>query len=366
MKKHFFLILLSMLIGSLLMACGSEKHQLAITEPTGVVYPYQDFVKQYLETENANMVSFIVEGTKDYGDSSIKPVTVSWTDEDDSKVTKYVVEYGTKADFSDAVSVVKDTKLSKKSVKLYNLYKDCDYYVRVTAYANNKVLDQVESTFRTTDLGPRIMKIDGIHNVRDMGGYKTESGKTTVQGILYRGGEMDSSGQVMLTEEGAAYMSDVLCIQTDMDLRASADPSPIMYAQKANIGINAYQSAFTETELYRQIFHILSEPHNYPVYIHCAGGADRTGTVCYLLNALVGVGEEDLIRDYEFTSFSIYGIRQKELNVYKYPEFVAQLKTYEGNTLAEKTGNYMLSIGVTEEEIANIRAIMLGEITIDY
>ena len=44
-----------------------------------------------------------------------------------------------------------------------------------------------------------------------------------------------------------------------------------------------------------------------------------------------------------------------------FQEFLTKLKAYEGETLKEKTENYMFSIGVTQAEIDSIRAIMLGE-----
>ena len=49
---------------------------------------------------------------------------------------------------------------------------------------------------------------------------------------------------------------------------------------------------------YTPIFGIaaIADENRYPVYIHCTGGADRTGTLAFLINALLGVGEDDLIR----------------------------------------------------------------------
>ena len=44
-----------------------------------------------------------------------------------------------------------------------------------------------------------------------------------------------------------------------------------------------------------------------PVYFHCIYGADRTGTLAFLLESLLGVGENELAKDYELTSFS-YGL----------------------------------------------------------
>ena len=38
---------------------------------------------------------------------------------------------------------------------------------------------------------------------------------------------------------------------------------------------------------------------------------------------------------------------------------------YKGDTLSEKVENYLLSIGVTETEIYNVKAIMFGEPTRD-
>ena len=38
-----------------------------------------------------------------------------------------------------------------------------------------------------------------------------------------------------------------------------------------------------------------ADPGNFPMYVHCAGGADRTGTVCFIVEALCGVCEADLL-----------------------------------------------------------------------
>ena len=115
---------------------------------------------------------------------------------------------------------------------------------------------------------------------------------------------------------------------------------------------------------FKEVFSLFADIDNYPIYMHCTGGADRTGTVAFLLNALLGVSETELIHDYEFTSFSVYGQRNSiDGTEYggMFQEFLKKLKSFEGATLAEKTETYMLSIGVTQEEIDSIRTIMLGE-----
>jgi hypothetical protein len=101
--------------------------------------------------------------------------------------------------------------------------------------------------------------------------------------------------------------------------------------------------------------------------MHCTAGADRTGSVVYILQALLGVSELECAQGYEFTSFSIYGLRGESdpHNGNRYKEMKEMLQAYPGNNLQEKTENYLLSIGVTETEIYNIKAIFFGEETIE-
>ena len=141
--------------------------------------------------------------------------------------------------------------------------------------------------------------------------------------------------------------------------------SPLTGATLEYYNADGYDTGIANKETYRKIFAALSDENRYPVYMHCTGGADRTGTVSFLLNALLGVSETDLVKDYEYTSFSIYGERNSKGGepAYRFAELVAAIKAYSGETLAEKTEKYLLSTGVTETQIYNIRAIMLGKDT---
>ena len=91
--------------------------------------------------------------------------------------------------------------------------------------------------------------------------------------------------------------------------------------------------------------------------MHCTAGADWTGTVCYLLNALLGVSEKDLMKDFEMTSFSIYGLRTDTSGRFMYLYIL--LNETNGKNLKEKAEKLLLSIGVTSDEIKSIRSILL-------
>lgn len=104
------------------------------------------------------------------------------------------------------------------------------------------------------------------------------------------------------------------------------------------------------------------------MYYHCTAGADRTGTVSYILHAFLGVSELECHQDFAFTSFSVYGVRGSQsgrgANAERYLAMVALLKEYAGETLQEKAQNYLLSIGVTEAELENLKGIFFGDVEI--
>lgn len=344
--------------------------KLEITGPEDGVYGYTKKLRDYLTATGDDVkVSDYVNGGKE--DEAYDKISITW-ESNLENVDEYEIEWGLNADFSDAEKQTMPS--ASRKLNVYNLYKDATYNVRVTAIrkAGNK---SVIAAFKTTDIGPRVMKIGGLCNVRDLGGYKTESGKTTVQGKIFRGGQLSQNtnwtvyDSVALNAEGKKYMSEVLGIKTDFDLRNQTEnkgltESPIPNAKLEYYNVGGYLSAFTDAAGYKRVFSALADENRYPMYIHCTGGADRTGTVSFLINALLGVDEKTLIQDYETTSFSIFEMRNKESATYQFTPFLNKLKAdYEGDTLSEKTENYLLSIGVTETEIYNIKAIMFGEPT---
>ena len=344
---------------------GTEEAHIFITAPTETVYPYAEPAKESLLATRGEDVGRYLTGIKD----SAQDVVIEWTCSL-SNVSGYRVEYYSKADKSDLKRV--EVSAEETSLAVRNLYKGATYQVSVSALVNGAVQETGKSSFETTDLGPRVMSVDGIYNVRDLGGYTTESGKTSTQGLIYRGGALTPYGPYdsNLSAEGKVTLAQEMRIKTELDLRGYGQESgyltesPIPDATLEYITVSGYASAFSMKDSFKEVFSFFADIDNYPIYMHCTGGADRTGTVAFLLNALIGVSETDLIHDYEFTSFSVYGQRNSiDGTEYggMFQAFYTRLKSFEGETLAEKTESYMLSIGVTQEEIDSIREIMLGE-----
>ena len=96
--------------------------------------------------------------------------------------------------------------------------------------------------------------------------------------------------------------------------------------------------------------------------MHCAGGADRTGTVCFLLEALCGVSLEDAEIEYELTSFSPVGMRHRNSETgLPFALMVRLISTFPGEAFADKVAYWAENVaGLTKDEIARIRANLVN------
>lgn len=278
----------------------------------------------------------------------------------DYTVEKFTVEVAEQHSFENAREYTLDAQA--QNLDLLNLKTGTQYFFRINAHFTNGVVSSAGSSFRTK-ASPRILTVSGAYNVRDIGGWKTADGKTVRQGLLLRGTELDGAveSKYTLTEAGRTVLLDHLGVRTEMDLRWTAKQpnSPEALGgevQHLYYGIAPYTDIFVEEnqEEIRRVFSDLAKPENYPVYIHCTYGRDRTGTVCCLLEALLGMQEGDLWRDYQLSALD-----EKYLDS-SFDRFMVALKNMEGQTMQEKAEHYLASIGVTEEEIDAIQAIFLG------
>ena len=272
---------------------------------------------------------------------------------------------------------------NETSVNVKNLYINTQYYWKVEG--NNE--ESEVGTF-TTGNYVRWISARPVYNVRDLGGYITQSGKRVKQGLVYRGGEITNKvwGDHSLTntEESKAIFNDVMNIGVELDLRGASDigdgykdyafrPGENRYKQHA---IKSYEETFTKTRSeVAPIFDLLANANNEHVYFHCYGGADRTGTIGFLLNGLLGVSYSDLVMDFELTSYSSINNEhiRSHLRRHQYDRWdalIKQIKTdttggyaYDENKLLKDNIEQFLiqACSVKEESIKTIRNIMLED-----
>ena len=242
------------------------------------------------------------------------PVPIKLSSKLNVESTLYVSET---EDYADAyeMTVPADTD----SINVYNLIPNKTYLWKVV-YDNGGVMTvHQQGTFKTKG-HVRMLKIDGIFNVRDLGGWTGLGGNPIKYGKIIRGSRLNvnNSSTKIITAEGIAELRK-LGIKSELDMRNTSnapmanssdqrhsylgDDIPIANIDNAyNSRISTFSDAPQSIMGVQQIIDWLKQDK--PVYLHCSVGADRTGTVAYLVGALCGMSEDALCRDFELTSFS--------------------------------------------------------------
>lgn len=359
-----------------------------------------DAVEEYLSAEGDEaQIDALLKNQ--CSDDWVKEVTLSWKQNGSSFYTVYLSENQA---FEDAT--VEKVFGYTPTLDLYNLLPGTTYYWKVKGTYSGD--ESAVGTFTTEESKVRTIYVDGVSNARDLGGYETTTGKVNY-GLLYRGGKLNgtTSGEA-ITEEGKSEMLDSLKIKTEIDLRSTGDDGgqtenaigggvnyiKIPLGQYANILDYETWSSLDKSEksgnfdannknAIKQIFELLADKNNYPIYFHCNAGADRTGTLALLINGLLGVDEQSLIKDYELTTISRYGKRLRSSltednkaftetgvmqndggNYVAMGLFIDTLKSaYTDNgDINEAVYNYLIEyIGLSNDTLDKIKSIMLSQ-----
>ncbi len=296
------------------------------------------------------------------------PATVFWTR--DATSTAQQVTWSTSSTFADATTVSVDN--SNASYEIYNLIPGKTYYYKVTATVGGAETELINSSF-TTNGQVRMIKADGISNIRDLGGWPTESGYTVSYGKIFRGAAFTST---TITPEGIEAVRDA-GVRAELDLRdgsqdgsmsasllgSDVEYNRIMLAQTASHmnGLTGSKSQYIQCVQY-----VLDCVKNdKPVYFHCAIGRDRTGTLAFLLEGVLGMSKSDIYKDYELTNFSNLNTPCSKGQL---DDMFTMIEGLSGATLEEKFRTYLTTeFGISSDDIDAFRAKMLNlpqEITI--
>ena len=117
---------------------------------------------------------------------------------------------------------------------------------------------------------------------------------------------------------------------------------------------------------------VIADPAAAPVVVHCLAGKDRTGVVCALTLALLGVSDEDIAEDYSLTETAMASLTEYlrvhdpeaiEGNDHMFDSprgamllFLADVRTLHGSV--EK---YVRQIGVSAEQVLAMREHLLTD-----
>ena len=183
----------------------------------------------------------------------------------------------------------------------------------------------------------RSIRLQGVSNVRDLGGLPVRSGRIVTPGLIFRGGDLSGA-----TQSDLDVLSRGLSLSCIIDLRVSwereakpnkpvpgAEELHIPFFDKEIVGVEyekpiadtrmrGHDFACDPTDLYRTMANPLTvaqmgralrevlgrASEGKTVYFHCSGGKDRAGVLAALVLDVLGCAREDIEQDYLLTNVS--------------------------------------------------------------
>ncbi len=169
-------------------------------------------------------------------------------------------------------------------------------------------------------------ELGGLYNVRDIGGYRTADGGVVRRGMLFR-----ASSLHRLDDEGAwAEFGAGTAIDLRYDRERLAFPLPEFITGTVNTpflpndwdadpvtralpAAEFLASVFRDMvdfggDTVRTVLARLASADAYPAVFFCMAGKDRTGVLAAVLLALLGVSDDDIVRDFELSGDEVVAL----------------------------------------------------------
>lgn len=227
-----------------------------------------------------------------------------------------------------------------------------------------------------------VLSVDGVNNLRDVGGMPAEGGRIRA-GVLLRSGQL-----ARVTPAGAADLR--ARVRHIVDLRdgeeVAAEPTEIEGPATTHLPLflGSVRSFFeTDTSLDDLYLHLLEESgerlvqairiiaEGEPTLVHCTVGKDRTGVTVALALSAVGADREAVIADYALTESQLPPERSRRIAAYlrqEHPEAVhavalatqspAPVMRHLLEQVDERWGSaagFLRAHGMTDDELAALR-----------
>jgi protein-tyrosine phosphatase len=238
----------------------------------------------------------------------------------------------------------------------------------------------------------RWLTLEGLSNVRDVGGLPLRDGGTTQGGVLLR-----SESLHYCTPGDVEHLVDVLGLKLVLDLRTQREIDRDGPTAVARAGVETVALSFIpedgrelpETDDVDPLVHTylgylrdrgenvveavrrIAALDSGPTLVHCAAGKDRTGTLVALVLDAVGVEREAVVADYALSGEQIEAMFRRWTTASGEPmpvdltphipradamsEVLARLDAEHGVAEAGGSAGWLLANGLAEHELVRLR-----------
>ena len=231
-------------------------------------------------------------------------------------------------------------------------------------------------------------KLNGVINMRELGGYVGLEGKRIRTGRLIRTARITENSlysrdpgrsigdSFVKTDAARAFWLNTIKVKTQVDLRNPSEYGSNYIGNEVGVfgpsvrwvkfttandeqTVPCYDGIFTEQGKanYKLLLDEMLNPTNHPIVFHCSAGKDRTGTVAYILEAILGVSDEDKFRDWIALVLSSTDTQFSPTGAYD--PLVAGFSAYDGETQNDRVVSFVKSLGITDSQVEVFRTAML-------
>ena len=197
----------------------------------------------------------------------------------------------------------------------------------------------------------RHLNFEQIINFRDIGGYRARDGRTVAWRRIFRSGDLAKMNDNDLSRlKGEIALKSVIDLRSETEIQGQ-DRSPLTKADVKYHHVPFMTDAGNREEderIFRTITNmgefylylirrntfgrsivaalkIIADPGNHPLVFHCAVGKDRTGILAAVLLSVLGVAEDDIIKDYTLSEPYMDELLKRTNDDPEMAEFVRQI-----------------------------------------
>jgi len=218
----------------------------------------------------------------------------------------------------------------------------------------------------------RHIHFESVPNFRDLGGYRTQDGRTVAWRRVFR-----SAALHKMNAPDIARLKQEIGPRAVIDLRRPRDPEknsePLLLEE---IGARYYSipfrpdgPAYLEDEakanpnatnmgaiyLYRisekpfgkrlvDALEVIAEKDNHPLVFHCSAGKDRTGVLAAMVLAAMSIVDEDVVEDYALSAPLMKGIRERMTSDPETAQAVKDQPDFQWEASAESMGAFLAAL----------------------
>lgn len=233
-----------------------------------------------------------------------------------------------------------------------------------------------------------VIHVEGVFNVRDVGGMPAEGGRIR-EGRLLRSGNLVAATPAGLSEL-EQRISHIVDLRDDQEVASAPSATTEIATTHLPLFLGSVASFFEDDmsldEMYQQLLEESGErladairiiARGEPTLVHCTVGKDRTGVTVALALAAVGADREAIIRDYALTASMLPHERNRRIVAFlevQHPEarHAVALATLSPADVMRRVleqvdarwgsaSGYLTANGLTEADLAALRRALVEE-----